>query len=136
MIVYGEKPLNFARAHLGMPFEKGVAIGFADNGKIQGCVVFDDYKLMADGSPCSMEASVLVLDKKCITRYNLARLFAYCFVQVGLKSLIIRCGRFEIKKRSLIERMGFSFEGISRNTWPYGGDAMVFSMLPHECWYL
>lgn len=128
--------VNFASMYLKMPFYRAAGIGFVENGNILGGVVFDTYQTMADGKPLSVEASVIVIDKKWVTRYNLRELFSYSFGDLGVKRLCIRCGRSEKKKRALVLRLGFKYEGILREAWPFGGDAAVFSMLKHECGYL
>jgi RimJ/RimL family protein N-acetyltransferase len=136
VIISGEMVVDFARDYFKMPFINAKGIGFENNNRILGCIIFDNYRIWADGSPCSMECSVLVLDKKCINRYSLKVLFTYCFAQCNLRSLIIRCHVSENKKRDLIERMGFVYEGIERECWPYGGDAARYSMLNSECKWL
>jgi hypothetical protein len=132
-IVEGQQVINFASFHLKMPFTQCCGIGFVENGQMLGAMVYDTYQLTADGKPLSLEISVIVLDKRCINRYTLKRIFCLPFSDIGVRRLQIRCGRSQKKKRRLVERLGFKYEGITRQGWPFGGDAAIYSMLPHEC---
>lgn len=134
----GDNVFDFLEQSLPVKWEKSRchAIGIARDGIPSAAVVFDNYKTMMDGTPLELEASVVVLDKKSITRYTIAQLLIYPFIHMNVKRLLIRCGSGEYWKRSLVERLGFTFEGIAREAWPFGGDAALYSMLHHECKWL
>ena len=136
VIVYGQEIVNFASLYLKCPFQDAKGIGFIENERFLGGVIFDTFKCTADGALQSCEASVIVIDKRWVTSYNLKKIYELPFIQLGVKRLQIRCGRNEKKKRLLIERMGFHYEGILREAWTFGGDARCYSMLRHECIWL
>jgi hypothetical protein len=132
LIIYNEPVIAWAEAYFGRKFTNARAIGFEENGVIQGGVIFDEFKTTMDGKPLSMESTVVTLTKSWITRYNLDLIFNYAFACCKVERLEIRCGRYELKKRRLVERLGFTFEGILREAWPFGGDCAMYSLLQSE----
>ena len=133
-IVTGQKVVNFCSLYLpGISFQAKKAMGFEIDGYMVLGVVFDNFRLDAKGRPLEMEGSVVALDKRAVTRYNLRNLFSFAFSEPRIRRLTIRAGRREYEKRNLIKRLGFKEEGIAREAWPYGGDAAVYSMLYKEC---
>lgn len=67
------------------------------------------------------------------TRKNLYVLFAYPFIQLSVKRVQATCSVDNITAHQFLKRLGFQKEGIAREAWRDGGDAVVFSLLKPEC---
>jgi RimJ/RimL family protein N-acetyltransferase len=108
-------------------------IGFVEDGKVIGGILFTDY----DGHNIYIHLA-LSTPRICQRRF-IRYMFDYCFKQ-------LRCGRItavtvEGKKRSerLIKGVGFTKEGIVRKGFNMKNkyvDAAVYGMLREECKWL
>lgn len=120
----------------GEGFHNPTAIGFRDNGKIVGGVVYDNFHKDYFGAPLSIEGTIVSFDKRWATRNNLRALFAYPFITLKVRRFEARTAKHNQIGNSTLRKLGFSFEGCLRDAWPYGGDAMLYSMLSTECRWL
>ena len=120
------------------PFPEGLyrAIGIIHEGRLIGGVIWHNYHEDNNGKPLLIEVSIATLDKRWATRHNLRELFQYPFLQLGVKRVQATCHRKVKRVRSTLQRLGFQFEGIVRESHPLGGDAAHYSMLLNECLWI
>ena len=107
------------------------ACGVILGGEIIAGVVYSNYRELTQGS--TMEASIASTSPRWATRSVLRDLFAYPFIQVGVQRFWVSCARKNKRSRSLVERLGFVYEGMARKAFDGRQDAAIYSMLPHEC---
>lgn len=115
----------------GAGFSDGcVALGVVRRNKLLGGVVFDQYDerniLMSGGFTSPAWASPKTL----------RQLFAYPFVQLGLRRMTTITAANNASARALDERLGFKQEGILRAHYPGDVDAILYGMLREECRWL
>ena len=114
-------------------FKNCAAIGIVEDDKFLCGVVYSNFLTRPDGDPFSIEASIASVDKRWAQKHTLRTIFAYPFLQLGVERL--QC-TMSVEDTDVIEfnkRLGFTIEGIARQAYPSGGDAVVSSMLKHEC---
>jgi RimJ/RimL family protein N-acetyltransferase len=111
-------------AQLGFqPSGPHYAIGFEDDGRPRGAVLFSDY------TGENVEITVVGLWTKMVFRV----LGDYCFNHLKVKRVTARTHVNKKKVSSVISRAGFCAEGLMRRYYPDGGDAVIFGMLEEEC---
>lgn len=124
---------------LGVTFDegaKGIGIVDAESGLGLAGVVYSNWRALP-GRPAYMcDASIYSTSPRWATRTVLRAVFHYPFVQCRLRRLQTICEVADAKVRAFNERLGFTQEGVLRDAWDLGGDAIVWSMLPHECPWL
>lgn len=116
------------------PYAKG--IGIVRDDKLIAGVVYDGIRTYPDGRYHQCEMSIASVDKKWCTRHTLRELFAYPFIQLRLERAQTTCSASNEGVIMFNQRLGFVKEGVHRQAWPMGGDAISWSMLPQECRWL
>jgi RimJ/RimL family protein N-acetyltransferase len=102
-------------------------IGFEEDGKPRGAVIFSDY------TGQNIEIGVVGLWSKLMFRV----MGNHCFRQLRVQRVTARTRVSNVKVARVIERAGFRREGIVRSYYPGGEDAILFGMLRDECrWWL
>ena len=109
------------------------AIGVTKNGKLIAGAVYGNYHEDIHGRPLSIEVTIVSIDKTWLSRHILSALFGYPFTRLKVRRVQLTTSKRNKKLRTMFERLGFKFEGVLRKAWREGGDAVVYSMLPHEC---
>ncbi len=111
-------------------------IGVTRDDRLIAAVVYNNWRALP-GQPAFMcDASIYSESPRWATRRVLRTLFHYPFVQCGLRRLQTISEAADAKVCRFNERLGFTREGTLREAWDQGGDAVVWSMLPHECPWL
>lgn len=133
-LVYGHDDLVTAwvASHLNHDFGPSSSIGVIVGEQLIAGVVYSNY-IEGPYGPVSIEMSIATTSPKWASRETLHRLFAYPFIQLGVKRVQASTARKNKEARRFLERLGFTFEGIARQAWPHGGDMAVYSMLKPEC---
>ena len=108
-------------------------IGVARDGEIIAGAVYGNYHLDNSGKPLSIEVTIVSIDKTWLDRHILSTLFGYPFTRLKVRRVQLTTAKRNKELRIMFERLGFKFEGVLRKAWRGGGDAVVYSMLPHEC---
>ena len=107
----------------------GSALGL--DGDLVGGVWFHHYHQLAHGSVC--EVSVVVEDPRVVSRQIIRDFFYYPFRQLGVTRLQAVTATTNTRCVSLLERLGFTREGVLRRLHDGVVDAVVYSMLKEEC---
>lgn len=120
------------------PYPSGMyrAIGIMLDNSIIGGVIWHNYHEDFSGRPLLIEVTIATIDKRWCSGHNLRELFAYPFIQLGVKRVQATCHRKAKHVRITLDRLGFHFEGIVREAHPLGGDAAHYSLLKQECKWL
>jgi RimJ/RimL family protein N-acetyltransferase len=106
----------------------GIGILDRDCRKMIAGVTYNNY-----GPKHLIEASIASDDPSWASPAVLRGLFAYPFIDLGVRRLQTTCAIDATGTKNFNERLGFTLEGVMREGWPLGGDAYHFSMLRHEC---
>lgn len=77
--------------------------------------------------------SIFSLDKKWCSRHNLNIFFKYPFIDLQVKRATAFCSATEGDIIMFLEKLGFKKEGLHREGWHTGGDAISWGMLKSEC---
>lgn len=117
----------------GINFGLSVAMGFVENDNIVIGVVYNNYFRSVLDTPISIEISLASDGTKRCNRAVLKTIFAYPFIQLGVKRVQATCSESNADLRKFLEHAGFKFESIAREAWRFGGNSAVYSMLKHEC---
>lgn len=127
---------DYVAAHFDVIAKRGwtgfhSAAGFADeDGNVFGGVVLSDYYLHDAGI-------TIYLERPGLTRAALKELFSYAFETVGLMRLSAETSKKNRKSRSVLERLGFSLEGVRRRGWHDGvSDKCLYGLLKENCKWL
>ena len=102
-----------------------------DDGHLAGGVWFHHYHQLSQGSVC--EVSVVVEDPRVVSRQVLRDFFDYPFRQLKVTRLQAVTAATNTRCVSLLERLGFTREGVLRRLHDGVVDAVVYSMLTGEC---
>ena len=105
-----------------------VAIGFEQEGEIQGGVVFTNC------TPTNVNAAIVL--EAPLTRQFLRAVFFYPFLQLKVKRISALVDASNERSLNLTRKLGFKQEGRLREAAPDGGDTLVFGILKSECRYL
>lgn len=101
--------------------EEGVMLG--------GCL-FNNYR------PPNIEATIATIGSRWCSRRVLAGIFSYPFGQLGCKRVTAITEVMNQPARAFLCRLGFQQEGVLRQAFPNGTDAVVYGMLSSECrWF-
>ncbi len=107
-------------------FGPSAAIGVQRDGEIIAACVYHDYR---DGQ---IEASIAASSQRWANRSVLFGLFAYPFIQVGAKRMLVTCSEANHKAMKMNRQLGFVEEGRLRKMFGKH-DAVLFGMLKQEC---
>lgn len=99
-----------------------------EHGQIVGIFAVE-FKYLFDGY-----VTILVLDKKCMTKHVLKAIYRTVFTQAARLTAEIE----PVNHRALmqVQRMGFVYEGYRRKGLEGTRDVMCFGMLKEDCIYL
>ena len=138
-VLYGAKhlvvPFVTSRIHhlgpngLG-PLEGLQALGVVRDGAFIGGVVFGNFR------PGDVEVSIAFDDARWPSRRTLARLFAYPFVQLGLRRITAIVAADNAHTIRLMAGIGWVLEGRHRRAIAEDVDALSYGMLAEECRWL
>lgn len=98
------------------------------DGFIVGAFLFNNYETAED-------IHVSIYGPRAMTRAVLRYGFGYVFDQLNCKRLTAQCRRRNRAMRKLMERLGFTLEGVKRHTSRHE-DVMIYGMLRGECKWL
>ncbi len=107
-------------------FDPCTAIGVADDNRLIAGIVYYNYY------PHMLDASIAATDPRWCTRRVLRAIFAYPFLQLGVRRIQMSVPKRDKRSRRKLERFGFTLEGKQRAAMPDGSDAVGYSMLRHE----
>lgn len=134
-LIYGADDIicDWVVGHLGeFDFRPAVAIGITDGQCLIAGVIYNNYR----PSSRSIEMTIASISPKWCSRSTLYSLFAYPFIQLGVKRVEATSSVHNTKAHRFLEKLGFYKEGIGREAWPHGGDSVMYSLLKHECKWL
>ncbi len=114
-------------------FNGDKAIGWIKDGQIFGATIYSDFKTDAKGKLFSCEMTGICLDKRWANRYILRELFAYPFTQLKLKRVQMITSVNAGGVNNVVSKLGFTKEGILRQGYVLGGDAVIWGMLQQDC---
>lgn len=107
------------------------AIGLADDGKLRGVVVYDNFT--TTGCWISVASD---MSRRWITREFIIHAMAYPFLQLGYPRINAFVSCRNAMSISFCEGFGWTREGILREAGHDGEDLIVFGMLRRECRWL
>ena len=105
--------------------------GIVLDGRLIGGLVYNEYRIQRFGK--TMQISIATTSPRWCTRKVLRSLFGYPFQQMGVTRLWAAARRKNTQSRSLMERLGFKYEGMARKGYDGIQDSAIYAMLPHEC---
>jgi RimJ/RimL family protein N-acetyltransferase len=111
--------------------ETSKATGIVKDGELIAGIIYNNYQ-----PKISIEMSIFSLDKRWCSRHNLKYLFKYPFIDLRVKRVTTLCSATEGDIIMFNERLGFKKEGLHREAWHSGGDAISWGMLKNECKWL
>lgn len=117
-------------------FDLSRAIGVISSNKLIAGIVYNNMHTRPDGTPYTIEMSIASVDKRWCNRHNLKALFSYPFTELALRRVQTHCSSIDEGVKMFNQRLGFKQEGLHREFWPLGGDAISWSMLKSECKWL
>ena len=129
--------LSFVGSHIGLnakDFQPATTAAVMKDGRMVGGVVFNNYTVLSRGSWC--EISVAFDETVAWTSKALGQIFEYPFKQLGVSRLRAETSIDNRRCRSILHRLGFKREGLSRRAYDGEKDSVVYSMLPDECRWL
>ena len=105
--------------------------GVVRDGELIAAIMYSNFR-----PPQVCDIGIVSTDPRWCTREVLRRAFYGPFRVWKVRRLGCITSRRNKKARRMIERLGFKMEGVARQGWPTGGDAVVYSMMPDECRWL
>jgi hypothetical protein len=128
-LIFGqdEAVAEWASSRLGTTLVRPyVAIGVGDASGLHAAMVFNDY------TGANIEITV-TSDPAGWTRAAVRAAFAYPFRQVGCRRLTLRTRADHTVVLDIAARLGFQREGVLREFYDDGCNAVVFGLLRSEC---
>lgn len=102
------------------------AIGLLIDGNIKAGVIYEDFN----------KASVVChIACEFLSSEFLAAVFDYPFNSMGVRKIIAPVASDNQKSKRLVEKMGFSVEGVLTDCHP-NGDILLYTMKKSDCKYL
>jgi RimJ/RimL family protein N-acetyltransferase len=102
------------------------AIGLLIDGNIKAGVIYEDFN----------KASVVChIACEFLSSEFLAAVFDYPFNSMGVNKIIAPVASDNEKSQKLVEKMGFSVEGVLTDCHP-NGDILLYTMKKSDCKYL
>ena len=133
-LVYGENErcLSWASERIGgLQFRPDArTIGHERNGKLAAVCVFDGFSAADANIHVASDGS-----RRWLTRGFLAAVFAFPFIQVGLRRVTGLVPARNLVARQFNRRLGFDFEGLCRHALP-DDDIVVLGMLRSRCKFI
>lgn len=115
----------------GAGIESATGFGVIRDDRLIAAVFYSNWN-----PPHFCDIGVVSTDPRFMSRRVLALAFHYPFRVWNLRRLGAITSETNSRSRRLLEKLGFSLEGIAREGWRPGGNASVYSMLPSECRWL
>jgi len=128
-LIYGQDEVvaAWASSRLGTAIVRPyVAIGVGDGSGLHAAMVFNDF------TGANIEITV-ASDPNGWTRQAVREAFAYPFRQAGCRRLTMRTRADHAVMLDIADRLGFRREGVLREFYDDGCDAIVFGLLRSEC---
>jgi RimJ/RimL family protein N-acetyltransferase len=130
-LVYGQdaRVRDWVAERVGEPFgEADIAIGVEEDGELIAGVVYNMYTKAA----ISMHVAATP-GKRWTTKQFMYAFFAYPFLQLDCLRVtgLVRASNSEARKFD--EHVGFTQEGVIRQAFEDGEDAVLYGMLKSEC---
>lgn len=130
-LVYGqdERVRDWVAMHIGEPFgENDIAIGVEEAGELIAGVVYNMY------SKASISMHVAAVPgKRWTTKEFMYAFFAYPFLQLNCNRVTGLVRTSNEQARRFDEHVGFIQEGVIRQAFEDGEDAILYGMLKSEC---
>lgn len=130
MIVYGDLRIWASQQLFGCDDgfdEKARTIGVEKDGKLIAVVVYTDYH------PHMIEMHIASIDSSWASRYTLKTFFSYPFSQLKLNRVQAILAASNERAISMIERLGFTYEGYHPKAYRGGVDAVSYGLLKSNC---
>lgn len=108
-----------------------VGIGVLVDGVPACGVVYYEVEYDSTGKVHNVWVAIASVNKKWASRKSLSVLFGYPFKQLKAKRLTAIVAKKNKKSRSMVERMGFQLEGVSRCGFE-NDDACIYGILDTE----
>lgn len=123
----GEAALAWVAARLGVSFPSGTtALALARDGKIFGAAAFCGF------TGRDIDVSVAAVHTLAWPRAFLARVGSYVFGELGCARMTVLTRAGNHRVLALAPRLGAVREGIKRNYYDDGADAVVFGILKED----
>lgn len=132
-----ELAIRFAENVLKLPagiFDPATGLLVVQDGMPIASCVYHNYREVEHGS--TIEGTIASVSPRWATRKVLRAMFDYPFVRVGAVRFQAVTRPDNASACKLLERLGFSYEGCMRNYWDGSTDALMYSVLRHECRWL
>lgn len=110
----------------GPAHPNATAIGVVKGGRLVGGVAFHDW----NGPDVRL---TIAGTGSWITRPLLRAVFAYCFVQLGVRRCTVLVKRTNKASRSIARRLGFVEEGTLREAFADGGKGILMGLVRADC---
>ena len=134
MLIYGRDDilLPWAAERIGIPgFQPGAqSIGIGEGGLVRGAVVYDSI----GPADCSMHVASDG-SRRWLTREFLAHVFAYPFIQLGLRRVTAMVPAKNLHAIRFDEKLGFVREGYHPHGMP-DDDLISLGMLRKNCRFI
>jgi RimJ/RimL family protein N-acetyltransferase len=105
-------------------------MGFVHDNTLIAGVVYNNIR------PPNMELSIATSDPRWCNRGVLHAIFHYPFVQAGCGRVTAVTEATNQPVRAFLCRLGFQQEGVMRQAFPGGKDAVIYGLLRDECRWL
>ena len=135
MLVYGHELAAWAQEKMPgrLGFDAPFCVGVINENQLGAVIVYDNYRPAVK----SISVSIVVEDKKVLTRKLLKTLFAYPFFDLQCRRIQAIIDEKNNPSIKLCRQLGFAQEGILRKASPIeGNDLLIFGMLKEECKWL
>jgi RimJ/RimL family protein N-acetyltransferase len=134
MLIYGQddRLLPWAAERIGVPSfrDDARAIGIVDGERIRGVVVYDCFGLCDLNMHVASDGS-----RRWLTREFLAHVFAYPFVQLGMRRVTALVPARNVAALQFDRKLGFCDEGYFRHAMP-DDDIVALGMLREDCRFI
>lgn len=131
-ILYGLDLSEWIRSRIPRMQKKltGTCIGFGDDQRLLGAVIFTDY------TGRSIQCSIATDSPGWCSRRTLQAIFGYVFNTCSCVRTTALVASDNAKSIELVTRLGYRLEGTIRDHFDDGIDMLVFGMLKEECRWL
>lgn len=109
------------------------AVGFHRDGRIVCGAVFSNYRKMLYGN--SVDVTFATAGPGSLTRGALRAMFTYAFDH-NVVRLQAMTAKGNLEARNLLQKLGFTLEGVVKRAWDGRSAAALYRMFPDECRWL
>ena len=122
--------------HLDVDFgDNCAAVGICEGDTPIAGVVYTN-SIVGPAGPQSVEMHIASISPRWANRKTLRLFFGFAFVNLNVSRVTAFTTKKNRPARSLLDRLGFVYEGKMREAYSTGDDAMIYGMLRHECRWL